>query len=174
MSDWLPEHDAALRKHLRAEMTALAAADALNHEFRTSYTRNSVISRARRIHVPLISRAVHHGGGHSVSTDSPKPKRAVTPAQRPDIAIRKAASGPKAPAVPFTPRPDPVEPRTVSLLELTDDTCRWPIGDVGAPGFCFCGNRPLKGLPYCAGHFRLGRQDSRSSTRPSFQHRRRA
>ena len=44
---------------------------------------------------------------------------------------------------------------TCSLLELGADTCRWPISTPGAEDFCFCGNPPLGGLPYCAGHSRL-------------------
>ena len=44
---------------------------------------------------------------------------------------------------------------TCSLLELGRDTCRWPISTPGADDFCFCGNPPLGGLPYCAGHSRL-------------------
>jgi GcrA cell cycle regulator len=42
-----------------------------------------------------------------------------------------------------------------SLLELDEERCRWPISTPGAEDFCFCGNAPLKGLPYCAGHSRL-------------------
>ena len=42
-----------------------------------------------------------------------------------------------------------------SLLELSAEKCRWPINTPGAEDFCFCGNNPLKGLPYCAGHTRL-------------------
>jgi GcrA cell cycle regulator len=42
-----------------------------------------------------------------------------------------------------------------SLLELSDERCRWPISTPGAEDFCFCGNTPLEGLPYCAGHTRL-------------------
>jgi GcrA cell cycle regulator len=49
-----------------------------------------------------------------------------------------------------------------SLLELTEERCRWPIGTPGAADFCFCGNAPVKGLPYCVGHTRLAyRPDSR-------------
>jgi hypothetical protein len=44
--------------------------------------------------------------------------------------------------------------RACSLLELTEDTCRWPVGDVGEPGFFFCGQPPLKGAPYCGPHCR--------------------
>jgi len=45
--------------------------------------------------------------------------------------------------------------QTCSLLELSEERCRWPISTPGEEGFCFCGNTPLKGLPYCAGHTRL-------------------
>jgi len=42
-----------------------------------------------------------------------------------------------------------------SLLELSEARCRWPISTPGAPDFSFCGNPPVEGLPYCAGHTRL-------------------
>ena len=42
-----------------------------------------------------------------------------------------------------------------SLLELSAQRCRWPISTPGLADFCFCGNTPLAGLPYCAGHTRL-------------------
>ena len=42
-----------------------------------------------------------------------------------------------------------------SLLELSKERCRWPINSPGEKDFCFCGNRPLEGLPYCTGHTRL-------------------
>lgn len=51
-----------------------------------------------------------------------------------------------------------------SLLELSEERCRWPISSPGADDFCFCGNTPLKGLPYCVGHTRL-------AYRPGSRHR---
>jgi GcrA cell cycle regulator len=42
-----------------------------------------------------------------------------------------------------------------SLLELSEARCRWPINTPGADDFCFCGNMPVEGLPYCPGHSRL-------------------
>jgi GcrA cell cycle regulator len=42
-----------------------------------------------------------------------------------------------------------------SLLELSEQRCRWPISTPGAEDFCFCGNTPVEGLPYCPGHSRL-------------------
>jgi GcrA cell cycle regulator len=42
-----------------------------------------------------------------------------------------------------------------SLFELSEQRCRWPISTPGAEDFCFCGNTPLEGAPYCSGHTRL-------------------
>jgi GcrA cell cycle regulator len=42
-----------------------------------------------------------------------------------------------------------------SLLELSPGKCRWPLSEPGTETFCFCGNRQVEGLPYCAGHARI-------------------
>ena len=38
------------------------------------------------------------------------------------------------------------------LIELTDDTCRWPIGHPYEKDFYFCGRKPLDKFPYCKLH----------------------
>ena len=38
------------------------------------------------------------------------------------------------------------------LEELTDDTCRWPIGHPYEEKFYFCGRKPLEKFPYCKLH----------------------
>ena len=45
-----------------------------------------------------------------------------------------------------------------SLLELSEDKCRWPIGDPGSAEFFFCGGKPIEGLPYCSYHSRVAYQ----------------
>lgn len=45
------------------------------------------------------------------------------------------------------------EPHT--MLDLTDQTCRWPIGDPQTSFLIFCANRPKPGSPYCPGHTAL-------------------
>jgi GcrA cell cycle regulator len=45
--------------------------------------------------------------------------------------------------------------RGCTLFELGERKCRWPISDPGRDDFCFCGNEPVPGLPYCAGHARM-------------------
>jgi GcrA cell cycle regulator len=55
------------------------------------------------------------------------------------------------------------ETNRCSLLDLTENRCRWPISTPGADDFCFCGNISPDGQPYCAGHSRLAyRPNSRS------------
>lgn len=39
-----------------------------------------------------------------------------------------------------------------SLMQLTDKTCRFPVGYPGSPDFFFCGALPRDGSPYCTGH----------------------
>jgi GcrA cell cycle regulator len=56
------------------------------------------------------------------------------------------------PAIADEPIPNA---HSCSLLELSEARCRWPINTPGAEDFCFCGNTPVEGLPYCAGHSRL-------------------
>ena len=45
-----------------------------------------------------------------------------------------------------------------TLLELSEDTCRWPVGDPGSPEFFFCGGASIGDLPYCAHHSRVAYQ----------------
>jgi GcrA cell cycle regulator len=42
--------------------------------------------------------------------------------------------------------------RKLSLMELTERTCKWPIGDPATDDFWFCGLPSLPGKPYCEAH----------------------
>lgn len=43
-------------------------------------------------------------------------------------------------------------PLMLSVTQLSDHTCKWPIGTPGAEGFGFCGNRSAEGRVYCGFH----------------------
>ena len=47
----------------------------------------------------------------------------------------------------------PVEQR-LTLLQLSEETCKWPIGDPLTPDFYFCGQHSEEGKPYCEFHSR--------------------
>ncbi len=42
--------------------------------------------------------------------------------------------------------------RKLSLMELTERTCKWPIGDPATDKFWFCGMPSQAGKPYCEAH----------------------
>lgn len=96
---------------------------------------------------------------------SPAP-RAETPAEaRPAPAPRAETPAAPAPVAPsptaFQPAPHidrsaPATPRAkgarVTLLDLNDRICKWPIGHPDEPDFHFCGKPVNPGFPYCGEH----------------------
>lgn len=67
------------------------------------------------------------------------------------VAVVRAARSIAAPSIPLPP-PAPcvdVQPRYLTILELTTRLCRWPLGD--GP-FTYCGHDVETGRPYCEAH----------------------
>jgi GcrA cell cycle regulator len=123
---WAAAHDAALAKHLAADMSMSEAAAAINGEFETVYSRNAVIGRANRLglksnvpksHGSRKQKRFHGGERH-------KPERKIVIKQ---VFQCDAATG---------LRTADVVPRMIPLIELAPGDCRWPYGD--GP-FLFCG-----------------------------------
>ena len=42
--------------------------------------------------------------------------------------------------------------RKIGLMDLTERTCKWPIGDPATENFYFCGLPSQQGKPYCEAH----------------------
>jgi len=42
--------------------------------------------------------------------------------------------------------------KKLTLMELTERTCKWPIGDPATEDFWFCGLPSVPGKPYCEAH----------------------
>ena len=42
--------------------------------------------------------------------------------------------------------------KKLTLMELTERTCKWPVGDPATPNFWFCGLPVQPGKPYCEAH----------------------
>ena len=42
--------------------------------------------------------------------------------------------------------------RRLTLMELTERTCKWPVGDPATENFWFCGLPTQAGKPYCEAH----------------------
>ena len=78
--------------------------------------------------------------------------QASTPAQAPEMIA--------APVALAVAKPVAVVPsgNRVSLLNITDRMCKWPLGHPGEPDFHFCGDRSLTGQPYCQTHASMAYQ----------------
>lgn len=124
----------------RGDSASRIAAD-LGHR----WSRNSIIGKAHRLKLP--GRA---------PTPQPRAQRArpqkVAAARVPKLhhAVGNAPVKPTPPprikdsAIPLAQRKQ--------LIDLGPRDCRWPCGDVGEPGFFFCGAGALEGAPYCGAH----------------------
>ncbi len=122
-----------------------------------SITRNAVIGKVHRLGLS--------GRAKSPSSASPRPRK---PRAHPMLRVsRPSMRGNTALAHAFEydldPEPDlvdnviPIGQRR-TILELTEETCRWPIGDPGTTDFFFCGGQTATGLPYCGFHSRVAYQ----------------
>ena len=64
----------------------------------------------------------------------------------------------------------PVEQRK-TLLQLSERTCHWPVGDPSGPDFFFCGGDSAEDQPYCSFHCRVAYQPAsdRRRHKPAFR-----
>ena len=46
----------------------------------------------------------------------------------------------------------------VTIMELREGMCRWPLGDPTTPAFRYCGAGAVEGLPYCPHHAQIAYQ----------------
>ncbi len=59
---------------------------------------------------------------------------------------------------PVKPAVQTASSHRVSLLQLTERICKWPIGHPGEEDFHFCGTASVSGHPYCAEHCEMAYQ----------------
>jgi GcrA cell cycle regulator len=111
-------------------------------------SRNAVIGKLSRLN---LTREKSGDAGRPPRKNAAKGTRAKA-VPRLQYRMLQALYGEPQPAADNEPIHDG---HTCSLLELSEQRCRWPISTPGAADFCFCGNMPIEGLPYCAGHTRL-------------------
>lgn len=114
-------------------------------------------------------------------TSKAEPKKPSEPRARPQKARAEPAAQTERPVVttpivrkPFITAGQPLPPqpsaneispealasvrevekksKKISLMELTERTCKWPIGDPATEEFWFCGLSAQAGKPYCEAH----------------------
>ncbi len=140
-------------------------------------TRNAVIGKVHRLGLsnrtqgeePKVAEAPKAKAAPAPKPAAP-PKAAApepvaeTPAPAPVVRrtppVIRDATQPRAPGAP-TPEEEAARAtlaeiekfaKRISLLELTERTCKWPIGDPTEESFAFCGLECVPGKPYCEYH----------------------
>ena len=149
----LPWTEERLR-HLRRRWKQGARAREIGAELGVS--ANAVIAKIHRLGIARLS---PYGGAPGRRQKLQNIPRAARPqyARRPAFSLRRVRPAPpllKAKRYLEYARLDEQIPlaQRRSLLALSDDNCRWPVGEAGSPSFFFCGAQVLRNKPYCAAH----------------------
>ena len=141
-------------------------------------TRNAVIGKVHRL--GLSNRAGASAAKPDTPKEAPKAKAkaaakpAPKPAAEPAPAPETKAAAPTPARKQIIPAGQPLPPqpsaneispealakvseiekkaKKLSLMELTERTCKWPVGDPATDDFWFCGLPVQQGKPYCEAH----------------------
>ncbi len=159
--DWTEERVVALHSLWNEGLSAAAIAARLG----AGFTRNAVLGkvfRAKNSDAPFLSRAVRT----SVRNANRPPTTNTNLQTRTEPRIPRVA--PLAPLGRLRPKVvllPPSDASRVTIVQLTDKTCRWPIGDPMREDFCFCGHTPKEDKPYCEFHCGVAYQAPRPRVR---------
>ncbi|MFQ3666697.1 MAG: GcrA family cell cycle regulator [Sphingomonadaceae bacterium] len=159
---WTEERIALLTKYWQEGHSASQIAEALGE----GLTRNAVIGKAHRL--GLAARPSPLKGADGKEESAPRARKRAAPAEpaeAPEAEPAPAAPepvaealAPSAPAAPARRRAGAPKTTRVTLLDLNDRICKWPIGHPDEPDFHFCGKPVAPGFPYCGEHCLLAYQ----------------
>lgn len=142
-------------------------------------TRNAVIGKVHRLGLsnrtggasqasPKAESKAKEAPKAEAKERSPKPAAAPKPEPAPEVKAVSPARRQIIPAgQPLPPQPSANEispealakvseiekkAKKLNLMELTERTCKWPVGDPATENFWFCGLPVQQGKPYCEAH----------------------
>ena len=131
---WTPEKEEELKKLWKKGHTASQISSMLGDT-----TRNAVIGKAHRLN--LEARAISTKLKSRVNTENNV---------KPEIKTQKLGRKARFKALLLDKNFEQENPK--KLEELTNETCRWPIGHPYEETFFFCGRKPMEKFPYCKLH----------------------
>ncbi len=134
---WTDEKVQKLKDLWKKGQTASQIAAALGDT-----TRNAVIGKAHRLN--LEARAPSRAAAHSNTTTNNKINKVYSKSSQPMTRKQKFQS------ILLDKNFESENPK--SLEELTEETCKWPIGHPNEESFYFCGRKPEEEFPYCKLH----------------------
>jgi len=156
---WTDERVELLRQHWMEGKSASQIASLLGH----GLTRNAVIGKVHRLGLASRAKSPSSSSGHAAHR---APNAAHHAAPRPPTAhriLRGATALAVAPQPLAEAEPEAFEgvvvPMSlrVTIVDLKEAMCRWPLGDPTSPDFRYCGS-PVASGPYCMHHAQLAYQ----------------
>ena len=134
-------------------------------------TRNAVIGKVHRLGLSNRVVSAPGEGGEAVAAEAPAALEAearpipATHSAEPVATPLRGRIIPAGQPLPPQPSANEISPEALasvrevekgaarlSLMELTERTCKWPIGDPATEDFWFCGLGVQAGKPYCEAH----------------------
>jgi GcrA cell cycle regulator len=177
-SAWTDEIIEAMKLGFNAGQSAGWIADEINAQYGTQFSRNAIIGKLHR-------HGLRREGSHSPQWSRPRTARKTRAPRRvnqkrsvkwtPEHGIEHIKTAlteildMDAEAIAARVRADAEIPQAQrkTLMRLTADDCRWPVGDPGKPDFFFCGSEVVPGRSYCSYHcHRAYQPNSARSPRP--------
>lgn len=152
-----PEQERKVREGWNAGLSSGVIADQIG------MSRSAVMGKVRRL--GLASRG--ESGSHPVRRKRYDNSRRAALAAIKRASECVAAKIVEPPPMPMVDDEIALEQRK-TLVELTNETCRWPVGDPHEPGFFFCGNPSADnqaGRPYCPWHTNMARGSAYTAQR---------
>lgn len=143
--DWNDERIGLLEKLWADGLSASQIAAELGD----GVTRNAIIGKVHRL-------GLNGHGGMTKGTATPRPTRVKQPRRSQSGGhILLEADVVELPPESIVDLEIPLEQRR-TLLQLTEKTCRWPVGTPGTGNLFFCGGPADNSVePYCAFHSRV-------------------
>lgn len=171
---WTDERVETLRKLWLEGLSATQIANALS----CGVTRSAVIGKLHRLGLNVKARP----GGAKAAQPKPapvlksRPKPAAPASALPEVPPMRAfnehpeearkgkndiGDEERAEIVKRADAPAPAS-QHVTIMELRESMCRWPLGDPASPDFRYCGDvAPIGEGPYCKFHMKVAYVPSR-------------
>ena len=136
MTTWTANHETLLVQLSKLNLSAGRIAAMLGG----GLTRNAVLAKL-------------------LQPSAPTPQVTRPAAPKAIIPIKPVATAVTLARAPLTPMPvlasPPRPPNHISIVDLTPNQCKFPIGDTNALDFTFCGQDQFKAKPYCEFHCQI-------------------
>ena len=143
---WTDERGEVLKKMWGEGQSASQIAKELG-----GVTRNAVIGKVHRLG---LSNRAGGGGAKPAAKEkaAPKPKAAAAPTPAGQPQPPQPSANEISPEALAKVNEIEKKAKKLSLMELTERTCKWPVGDPATEDFWFCGLAVKPGKPYCEAH----------------------